>query len=149
MPTTLVPWKFAFPRVLSRFEREMEDLMERFWGTEMLAGNGEPFAPPVNVAETDKGYEVTFDLPGIDPKDLTVEVRDGTLVVGGERKTEKEEKGKTFHRVEKTYGAFRRVIPFDLPIDREHVEAAYRDGVLKVSLLKTAESRPKRIEVKA
>ena len=101
------------------------------------------------VAETDKGYEVKMDLPGIDPKDLTVEIREGSLWVSGERKEEKEEKGKTFHWVERHYGAFRRVIPLDLPVDREKVEAKYHDGVLKISVAKMPEAETKRIEVKA
>jgi HSP20 family protein len=131
-------------------DRDMEELMGRFFSDEEFWGLPEKvFAPHVNVAETEKGYEVTMDLPGIDPKQLTVEIREGSLWVSGERKEEKEEKGKTFHRVERHYGEFRRVIPFELPVNREKVEAKYHEGVLKISVAKMPEAETKRIEVKA
>jgi HSP20 family protein len=144
-----MPWRTLFPSFAPRVELEMRELWDKVLATEVGRTNGAPYLPPVNVAETDKGYEVAFDLPGIDPKDITVEVRDGMLRVGGERKEEKEEKGKTFYRMEKEYGAFHRVIPFDVPVDPKNVEATYRNGVLRVSLAKTEEARPKKIEVKA
>jgi HSP20 family protein len=128
----------------------MEDLMGRFFPDEEFWALPERiFAPTADVAETDKGYEITMDLPGIDPKDLTVEIREGSLWVSGQRKEEKEEKGKTFHRMERHYGAFRRVVPLDLPVDREKVEAKYHDGVLKINVAKMPGAETKRIEVKA
>jgi HSP20 family protein len=132
-------------------ERDMEDLMDRFFRDEDLWWKVPEmeFTPRADIAETEKGYEVTLDLPGIDPKDLTVEIREGSLWVSGERKEEKEEKGKTYHRVERHYGAFRRAIPLDLPVDRDKVEAKYHDGVLKISVAKMPGSETKRIEVKA
>jgi HSP20 family protein len=131
-------------------ERDMEELMNRFFPEVEFWGMPERvFAPHVDVAETEKGYEVAMDLPGIDPKQLSVEIREGALWVSGERKEEKEEKGKTFHRVERHYGAFRRLIPFELPVNREKVEAKYHEGVLKISVAKMPEAETKRIEVKA
>ena len=147
---SLIPWRTRYPATFRRMERDMEDLMDRFFRDEEFWGMPEKvFAPMADIAETDKGYEVTMDLPGIDPKDLTVEIREGALWVSGERKEEKEEKGKTFHRMERHYGAFRRGIPLDLPVDREKVEAKYHDGVLKVTVAKIPEAETKRIEVKA
>jgi HSP20 family protein len=107
------------------------------------------FAPRVNVAETEKAYEVTMELPGIEPKEVKVEVHEGMLSVSGEKKEEKEEKGKTFHRVERHYGSFRRVIPLELPVNREKVEAKYHEGVLTITVPKMPEAETKRIEVKA
>ncbi|MBI3468454.1 MAG: Hsp20/alpha crystallin family protein [Planctomycetes bacterium] len=147
---SLVPWRTRYPVTFRRIDRDMEELMDRFFRDEEFWGLPERvFAPSVDVAETDKGYEVTMDLPGIDPNHLTVEIREGSLWVSGERKEEKEEKGKTFHRVERHYGAFRRLVPFDLPVDREKVEAKYHDGVLKITVAKMPEAETKRIEVKA
>ena len=147
---SLIPWRARYPVTFRRFDRDMGELMDQFFRDEEFWGVPEKvFAPHVDVAETEKGYEVTMDLPGIDPKQLTVEIREGSLWVSGERKEEKEEKGKTFHRVERHYGAFRRVVPFDLPVDWEKVEAKYHDGVLKISLVKMPEAETKRIEVKA
>lgn len=147
---SLIPWRTRYPATFRRFDRDMGELMDQFFRDEEFWGLPEKvFAPHVDVAETEKGYEVTMDLPGIDPKDLTVEIREGLLWLSGERKEEKEEKGKTFHRVERHHGAFRRAIPLDLPVDRERVDAKYHDGVLKISLVKTPEAETKRIEVKA
>jgi HSP20 family protein len=131
-------------------EQDMEELLGRFFREEEFWGLPERgFAPSANVAETEKGYEVTMDLPGIDPKHLVVEIREGSLWVSGERREEKDEKGKTLHRMERHYGAFRRVVPFELPVNREKVEAEYRDGVLKITVAKMPEAETKRIEVKA
>jgi HSP20 family protein len=131
-------------------ERDMENLMDRFFRDEEYWGLPErAFVPSVDIAETEKGYEVAMDLPGIDPKDLTVEVREGSLWISGERKEEKEEKGKTFHRVERHYGAFHRMVPLELPVDREKVDAKYHEGVLKITVPKMPGVTPKRIEVKA
>ena len=148
---SLVPVRTRFPVTFRRMGRDLEDLMERlFRDEEFLAlPAGEWFTPKADIAETNKGYEVTIDLPGIDPKDLNFEIREGSLWVSGEKHEEKEEKGKTFHRVERHYGAFRRAIPLDLPVDREKVEAKYHDGVLKISVAKMPEAETKRIEVKA
>jgi HSP20 family protein len=146
---SLIPMRARFPVTFRRMERDLEELMGRFFPAEEFWGLPEKvFAPRVNVAESEKGYEVTMDLPGIDPKELTVEIREGSLWVYGEQKVEKEEKGKTFHLVERHYGAFRRVIPFELPLNREKVEAKYHEGVLKINLFKMPEVETKRIEVK-
>ena len=147
---SLIPWHARFPATFRRGDRDMEELMNRFFHEdEFWCLPEKVFAPHVDVAETDKRYEVTMDLPGIDPKNLTVEIREGSLWVSGERKEEKEEKGKTFHRVERHYGAFRRAIPFELPVNRENVEAEYHEGVLKISVAKMPEAQTTRIEVKA
>lgn len=147
---SLIPWRARYPGTVRRMERDMEELMNRFFPEVEFWGMPERvFAPHVDVAETEKGYEVAMDLPGIDPKQLSVEIREGALWVSGERKEEKEEKGKTFHRVERHYGAFRRLIPFELPVNREKVEAKYHEGVLKISVAKMPEAETKRIEVKA
>jgi HSP20 family protein len=148
---TLMPWRARFPATFGRFEREMNELLgrvlpeeEEFWTVPK-----QWFAPRVNVAETEKAYEVTMEVPGIDPKEVNVEVREGALWVNGEKKEEKEEKGKTFHRLERYHGAFRRVIPFELPVNREKVEAKYHDGVLTIMVPKMPQAEAKRIEVKA
>jgi HSP20 family protein len=118
---------------------------EEFWAVPRQ----EWFAPRVNVAETEKAYEVTMELPGIEPKEVKVEVHEGLLSVSGEKKEEKEEKGKTFHRVERHFGAFQRVIPLEVPVNREKVEAKYQEGVLTITVPKMPQAETKRIEVKA
>ena len=82
-----VPWHTRFPATFRRFDRDMEKLMERFFSPEEEGWMPAlEFTPRANIAETEKAYEVTFDLPGINPKELTVEIRENALMVIGERK---------------------------------------------------------------
>jgi HSP20 family protein len=148
----MIPWTPRLPRPFGRLENEMNELMERFFGTEE-GWNGlekvEGFAPRVNLAETEKEYEVTVELPGMKPEEFNVEFKEGALWVSGHRKEEKEEKGKTFHRIERHYGEFRRVIPLPAEVMEEKVEAAFKEGVLTVTIPKAEHVKPRRIEVKA
>jgi HSP20 family protein len=111
--------------------------------------SGMKFVPEANVLETEKAVEVTLDLPGMKPEDVKLEVREGRLFVSGEKREEKEEKGKTFHRIERRSGAFLRAIPLPALVDDAKAEAKFAEGVLKVTLPKTAEAMPKMIPVKA
>jgi HSP20 family protein len=111
--------------------------------------NGMKFVPEANVLETEKAVEVTLDLPGMKPEDVKLEVREGRLCVSGEKREEKEEKGETFHRIERRSGAFLRAIPLPGVVDDTKADAKFADGVLKVTLPKTAEAMPKAIPIKA
>lgn len=144
MATTLSNLRWT-PSLLDDFRREMNKLAEGFFD-DTSAGT---FAPTLNFAETEKGYEIAVDLPGMKPEDVNVEFRDGHLWITGERKDETEEKGKTFHRVERRYGKFRRVIALGNEVDADHVAATYRDGVLTIEVPKVPAAQPKRIEVKS
>jgi HSP20 family protein len=144
---TLTPWKARVPRFLG-FEEEMNRMMDRFYREDEKGELFEGFAPRTNVAETDAALEVTVELPGMKPDDFKVEVHNGNLWITGEKKEEKEEKGKTFHRYERHFGAFRRIVPLPTTVKAEKVDAIYRDGVLKVALPKTEEVKPKAIPVK-
>jgi HSP20 family protein len=137
------------PRTFTRFENEMNRMLEGFLGRSEPRWLPEPFVPTVNLLETENELEVTLDLPGLKPEEVKVELREGHLFVSGERKEEAEEEGKTFHRMERRYGAFRRVILLPAPVNEEKVEAEFREGVLKVKLPKIEEVKPKHIEVKA
>lgn len=127
------------------FRREMGRFAEGLFDD---AGEGVIFAPRVNFAETERGYEVHADLPGMKPEDVNVEFRDGQLWITGERKDEAEEESKTFHRIERRFGQFRRVIALGNEVDADNVEARYKDGVLTVNVPKIAAVQPKKIEVK-
>jgi len=145
----LIPWSERLPRPISRLEEEME----RFFGQMLPRDEGwlkslGGFAPDVNVVETEEGFEVTADLPGIKPEEMSVELRDGGLWISGKKEEEKEEKGKTYHRLERRYGEFRRVVPVPGATDDEKVQAEYHDGVLKISVPKSEAAKPKKIEVK-
>ena len=140
--------------------REMEDMQRRMsslfdWNPlhrSALTGPEEnltvpEWAPLVDIAEDDKEYLIKVELPEVRKEDVKVTVEGGTLTITGERKAEKEEKGRRFHRVERYHGRFER--SFSLPDDAEsdHVKAEFKDGVLQVHLAKSEKTRPKQIEV--
>jgi len=106
-------------------------------------------APAANFAETEKAYEISLDLPGLNPEEVNVEFRDGHLCISGERKGVREEQGKTFHRIERTYGEFRRVIALGNEVDAENINAKYENGVLTVVAPKVEAVQPKKIAVNA
>jgi HSP20 family protein len=147
MLRSLIPWGETRPLV--RFENEMNKMLEEFFGRREPLEVIEPFVPAANLVETENEFEVTLELPGLKPEEVKVELREGALWVSGERKEEKEEKGKTFHRMERRYGEFRRVIPLPSEVKEEKIEAEFHNGVLKIKLPKSEEVKPRHIEVKS
>ena len=122
--------------------------MQRFFGEDEEPWEFPLFTPHVNLAETNENYEVTAELPGLKPEEVNVELREGSLWISGEKKEEKEEKGKTFHKIERRSGEFRRVIPLAAPVNDSEVKATFEHGVLKITVPKTEQAKPKKIEVK-
>jgi HSP20 family protein len=143
----MIPWSERVPRSLEGVSREMENLIERFFGGEggLLSQASQP---SMNLAETEDSYEATFDLPGLKPEDVRVELREGNLVVSGERRSEHEQSGKKFHRVERSYGSFRRSIALPGAVDEERIDAEYHDGVLRISLPKSEQQKARQIHVR-
>jgi HSP20 family protein len=105
------------------------------------------FAPPVDIYEDEHTITVKMEVPGIDEKDIDVRIENTTLTVHGERKIEKEEKEENFRRVERQYGSFTRSFTLPSSVDTGQVSAHYDKGVLKLSLAKKAEAKPKQIKV--
>jgi HSP20 family protein len=139
--------------------REMDEAQNRFngflGGFRNRMGNGEPhslavadWSPEIDISQDDHEYLLKADLPEMKKEDVRVTVEDGILCVSGERKSEKEDQKRKFHRIERSYGNFRR--SFTLPEDANgsKVTADFRDGVLKVHLPTTAIAKSKAIEVK-
>jgi HSP20 family protein len=106
------------------------------------------WAPAVDIQETDKEYLIKAELPEVKKEDVKVEVLDGVLKIEGERNQEKEEKGKKFHKVERSYGRFVRQFALPTEVEATKVQAEYKDGVLNVHLPKTAAAKPQTVEVK-
>jgi HSP20 family protein len=108
-------------------------------------------APAVDVAETEKAYEITADLPGMDEKNIEVKVSDGSLTIKGEKQEEKEEKKKDYYLHERHFGSFERSFGLPESVDADKIEAAFKKGVLTVTLPKKPEAQKpaKKIEVKA
>lgn len=138
-------------------DRLFDDFMGDFrpWrsGIRLWDDSGSELVPQIDISETDKEIQVTADLPGMDEKDIEVMLSDGILTIQGERKAEKEEKDekKSFHRVERSYGLYRRAIPLPADVEEDKVKANFAKGVLTIKMPKsaTAKSRVKKISVKA
>jgi HSP20 family protein len=105
------------------------------------------FAPPVDIYEDEHTIAVKMEVPGIDEKDIDVRIESNTLTVHGERKIEKEEKEENFRRIERQYGSFTRSFTLPSSVDTGQVSAHYDKGILKISLAKKAEAKPKQIKV--
>jgi HSP20 family protein len=105
------------------------------------------FAPAVDVYEDEHNVTLKIEVPGIDEKDIDVRIENNTLTVHGERKIEKEEKEENYRRVERQYGSFTRTFNLPPTVDAERVQADYDKGVLRITLPKKAEAKPKQIKV--
>jgi HSP20 family protein len=105
------------------------------------------FAPAVDVYEDEHTVTLKIEVPGIEEKDIDVQVENNTLTVHGERKIEKEEKEENYRRVERQYGSFTRTFTLPTTVDTDGVAATYDKGVLKIALPKKAEAKPKQIKV--
>ena len=105
------------------------------------------FMPAVDIEENDGEFVVKADLPEVKKEEIKVHVQEGVLTIEGERKQEKEEKGKRFHKIEREYGRFVRRFALPSEVDGDKVRAEFKDGVLRVSLPKAPAARPKQIDV--
>jgi len=139
--------------LIRREENPLQDLMDDFFPTQLFPSIfGKNFegnlVPRVDVEETETGYSIKAELPGLLKEDVAVNIEDGVLTISGEKKKDVEKKGKNFYRSERSYGRFSR--SFELPsnIDQKKIDAKYLNGVLEVLLTKTEDSKPKIVEIK-
>ena len=138
--------------IFSSLQREIDQVFRDFGRT--LPVLSEPrdglMAVKFNVAETDKTVEVTADIPGVDIKDIEVQLREDVLTIKGEKKAEKDEKQKDYHLAERSYGMFERSFALPTGVMADKVEASFDKGVLKIVLPKApeAQSKIKKIEVR-
>lgn len=139
--------------------REMDEIQNRLFNSLLKtqptrAGNEQEsltvseWTPLVDIMEDDKEYLIKSELPEIKKEDVKVTVENGLLTISGERKLEKEENGKRYHRVERSYGSFVRSFTLPDDADSSKVNAEFKDGILRVRVAKSEHARPKQIEVK-
>ena len=145
---------------LSRWNpmREFDDMQKRISslldfapttnGGEQETLTAAEWLPSVDITEDEKEYLVKAELPGLKKEDIKVNVEDGVLTITGERKFEKEEKNKKYHRIERSYGNFTRTFTLPEAVKADKVAAEFKDGVLHVRLPKDETAKPKTIEVK-
>jgi HSP20 family protein len=145
---SLIPWR---PSLFSGFRDEMDHLFERFLGRAEGDANGGALAawkPSCDVEETEKEVIVKADLPGVDPKELDISIRDNRLTIRGEKKEEKEEKRKDYHRVERFSGQFYRELNLPAEADLERISAASSNGVVTITIPKKPGAQARKIAVK-
>lgn len=153
--TTLARWN---PITRWNPTRELEELQSRLSNIldfPALRKDGEreslaiaEWAPAVDITEDEKEYLVKAEIPEVKKEDVKVTVENNLLTISGERKFEKEEKGKKYHRIERSYGSFVRSFSLPDDVDSSKVDAKFTDGVLTVHVAKSEAARPKQIEVK-
>jgi HSP20 family protein len=152
---SLIPWRrqdapLALQDDFEEFFKQFgEPLFSGFRSRLPAAFQGRAF-PPVNVAESEQHYTVSVELPGIDVKDISIELMGNQLHITGERKWEEEKKGKEYHRVESQYGKFSRslTLPDNLRLDRESIDATFQKGVLEIKLSKVEPTPAAKIPIK-
>ncbi len=129
--------------------RDAERLFDEFWNgmgllpSTFLGEGGARFVPHIDVEETEDGYRLTADLPGLEQKDFELLLEEDVLTLKGERRSEHESESEGCHRIERVSGKFERRLRFESPIDVDKVKARYKNGVLQVDLPKPPEARPK------
>ena len=131
---------FAWP-TFGRLANLHDDL-ERLFESPLTA-----WAPALDVQEDKDNYTISVELPGMKREDISVTLQDGVLVISGERKAEKVTEGVAFHRQERFYGKFQRVLTLATPVAADKVKAAYKEGILAVTLPKSEEAKPRQIDV--
>ena len=126
--------------------REMDRLFESFGrevGWPMAESRSAAMGPSIDVSETETEIKIDADLPGVDEKDVDVVITDNVLTIKGEKKSEKEEKKKDFHLVERSYGSFSRSLTLPFAVDADKAKATFKNGVLSISLPKPPEIKEK------
>ncbi len=132
-------------RDVARLQEEMSRLFD---DRLFKAGESVGWTPACDIYEDEEGVTLTFELSGVEPKDVDVRFENGVLTLRGERRLEQEEKKANYHRIERSYGTFTRSFSLPGTVDPEHIRAESKNGVLSVFLPKRAEAKPRAIQVK-
>jgi HSP20 family protein len=148
MAWELTPWK-PFNE-LERMRGEMDRLWDSFFetGAAKRTGGKETWLPSLDVSETKSDLIVKTELPGINPKEIDISLSEGMLTIKGEKKQEKEEKESDYHLVERSYGSFTRMVRLPKEVKSDKISASFKDGVLKITLPKSEETKKKEIKIK-
>ncbi len=143
----LIPWK-PF-RELGSLRKEMDSLWDRFFGGALSTGLlREAWVPSVDISETKEGFVVKAELPGLDARDVNVNISGDILTIKGEKKTEREQKDEHLHCVERYSGTFQRSFQLPSSVKADKIEARFDKGVLEITLPKAKEAKAKEIEIK-
>lgn len=148
-------------RNLGRLHKDMDQLFDNFFSglgyNSFRIGNYSfnPMAdgiirPTLDIRSGDNEYIISIEIPGVEEKNIKLEIAGNALTVSGEKKQEKEDNGKSYYRMERSYGSFKRVLSLPDDADQEHLRATFKNGVLKINMQKKALPKPvvKRVEIK-
>jgi len=134
---------------LSTLRREMDDLWSRFFGeTRLPRIFAREWLPSVDISETKDNVVVKAELPGLEAKDIDVSISGDVLNIRGEKKKEEEKKDEHYHYQERYAGSFRRSLRLPVGVKSDKVEAAFKNGVLNITIPKAEEAKEKQIEIK-
>ena len=153
MSTTLIPRRARqsmlslspFRALRDEFDQMFNRLSSDWNGSSLIS----EFSPACDLSETPDAFQVRLDVPGIKPDDIHIEVTDNSVRISGQRKEEKEEKGKTYHRVERRSGEFSESMVLPCSVKEDRVEADYHDGVLTVTLPKAEAAKTRTVKIKS
>jgi len=142
---TLVKYRNLWDE-LEDFPRSLGLFQEPFSRSSTDTSN-RPWAPAVDVVESENDLTFAIDLPGMKQEDIEVRLENRTLTIKGQRQFENEEQKKGYHRIERSYGAFSRAFTLPDTVDSEHVDATYKDGVLTIKAAKREAAKPRSVKV--
>lgn len=131
---------------MSGVQNEVNRIFDDFFTHSANEGNA-IFAPPLDIAETENEILVKIEVPGVPQGDIDITVHDGVLTVKGEKKVAKEDKNLQWHRIERAYGSFARSLTLPNTVSHDSIKAAYKDGVLTLSMAKREETKPRQIKI--
>ncbi|MEW6455950.1 MAG: Hsp20/alpha crystallin family protein [Acidobacteriota bacterium] len=139
------PWRDLIT-LQEKMNKLFEDslLRSKFGEEGLMTGT---WNPPVDIYETENSVVLTAEIPGVNEKDIEVKLENNQLSIKGERKFEKETKEENYHRIERSYGSFYRSFTIPNAIDQDKISAEYKNGILKVTMQKKEEVKPKSIKI--
>lgn len=144
-----VPIRHEEEHPFSVLQREINSMFDDFFKgfstfpAEMMEGRAGGYVPKIDMTENETELNIKAELPGIDEKDIEVSLANDVITIQGEKKEEKEEKGKDYYHVERSFGSFRRVLPLPVGIDTEKAAASFKKGILNITIPKTEEAKGK------
>ncbi|MCG3132693.1 MAG: hypothetical protein FLDDKLPJ_03559 [Phycisphaerae bacterium] len=155
----LIPWRNKEPDRATQalmpsfesFRSEMDRLFSRFFSEPLGFGGawrGFDLAPRIDLADTESAIEVKVEVPGVEPKDIDIEVADNVLFIRGQKVRDREEKKRNYYYAEREHGSFSRSIPLPTSVNADKVDAMFKDGVLTVTLPKKPGSAGRKVPVR-
>jgi len=154
LPTAARPAGRSDDHPFHSLQRQMNSLFDDFFSgfdvapRALTAGGFGAFSPSIDVKESDKDFTIRAELPGVEEKDIEVTVTNDAVTIKGEKKEEKEDKGKNYYYMERSYGSFNRTIPLAVETEADKAEASFKNGVLNITIPKNAQAKAKGTKVR-